>query len=83
MNHFMTNYEMRIIKIVVAPKGEPIWSEQATQIEIVDEAAGEFVKVTQEGGHTDLAKSICFGPDQWVTIREAIDDMIAKCRKGR
>ncbi len=77
----MSNYETRITKIVVSPKGEPIWSEQATQIEIVDEAAGEFVKVTQEGGHTDLAKSIGFDPVEWVTIREAIDDMISKCRK--
>ena len=79
----MNKYETRIIRVVVAPKGEPIWSEQATTIEIADDAAGEFVKVTQEGGHTATSKSVCFDPDEWVTIRDAIDDMITKCRKGK
>jgi hypothetical protein len=77
----MNKYETRIIKVVVAPKGEPIFSELATTIEIGDDAGGEFVKVTQEGGHTATSKSVCFDPDEWVTIRGAIDDMISKCRK--
>jgi hypothetical protein len=75
-------YETRIVKVIVAPKGGPIFSEQATIIEIDDEAAGEFVKVSQEGGQTDLAKFICFNPDEWVAIRTAIDDMISRCRSS-
>lgn len=46
----MKEYEARTLKIVVLPKGEPIFSELATQIEVMDEAAGEFVKVSQMGG---------------------------------
>jgi hypothetical protein len=77
------NYETRIIKVIVVPKDEPIYSELATAIEIQDESPGEFVKVTQEGGHSDYAKSICFDPEGWPAVRSAIDDMILKCRKGK
>jgi len=52
-------YETRITRLSVIPREEPIFSEQATHIAIEDEAAGEFVKVSQEGGHTDVAKWIC------------------------
>jgi hypothetical protein len=75
------SYRTRITKLVVLPKGEPLFSEQATEIEIEDEAAGEFVKVTQQGGSTEYSKSICFEPEEWPTIKKAIDLMIGRCRK--
>ena len=43
----MTGHEVRTMSLVIAPKGEPIFSECATHVRIVDEAAGEFVEVEQ------------------------------------
>ena len=73
-------HDVRIIKIAVCPKGEPVFSEQTTSISIDDGAAGEYVKVIQEGGHTDIAKWIVVDPDEWVTLRDSIDFMIDQCR---
>ena len=59
---------------------EPVFSEQATHIEIDDEAAGEFIKVSQEGGHTDIAKFVTFDREEWIVVRDAIDCMMNQCR---
>jgi hypothetical protein len=61
----------RITRLTVRPEGEPIFSEMATQIEIDDEAAGEFILVTQQREH-----GIAFEPREWPAIREAIDTLI-------
>jgi len=72
------NYETRTIKVSVAPKGEPIFHNGVTSIEIVDEAAGEFLEVTQcndsNEGKISIEKS------EWPTLRAAIDQMINECR---
>ncbi len=60
--------------------GQPVFSEQTTRIEIEDESAGEFVKVSQERGHTDIAKWITIYPSEWPTLRESIDYMTGQCR---
>jgi len=75
-------YETRVISVIVCPRGEPTFSELVTRIEIVDEAAGEFIKVTQEGGHTDYGKSIAIEDGDWPVLRGAIDAMVAQCRRG-
>ena len=75
-----TTYDVRVLAIGLIPKGDPVFSERATRIEIEDEAAGEFVKVTQEGGHTDLAKWITIEPSEWPKLRESIEYMIGQCR---
>lgn len=40
-------YISRIKSIIIAPVGEPIFSERATEVSIEDEAAGEFIKIRQ------------------------------------
>lgn len=75
----MTGHEVRTMSLVIAPKGEPIFSECATHVRIVDEAAGEFVEVEQEGG-PGLGK-IQFSPEEWPHIRKAVDRMIKECRQ--
>ena len=74
-------YETRITRMTVIPRHEPVFSEKATHIEIDDEAAGEFVKVSQEGGHTDIAKFVTFEKSEWHVIRDAIEYMMNQCRK--
>jgi hypothetical protein len=49
----------------------------ATSITICDEAAGEFVEIEQTG--RDLGK-IAIAPEQWPSIRDAIDNAINCCR---
>lgn len=69
--------EVRTARVIVAPKDEPIFSELATTISIDDESGGEFITVEQHG--RDLGK-IAIEVAEWPTLRDAINDMIARCR---
>lgn len=77
-------YETRVLKLVVRPPNEPLSSERATFIEIdeeyVSDGRREFVKITQEGGHTDLKKWVSFVPDEWQAVQEAVSFMMEQCR---
>lgn len=71
-------YEIRTTSMTVAPKDEPIFSEKATMVEIVDEVSGEYVEVSQSG-RTDLGK-IAINPEEWPALRKAINLLIVQCR---
>jgi hypothetical protein len=71
-------HETRTLKIVVLPKGEPIFANAATDSEIVDEAAGEFIKVSQHGDKNE--GEIQIDPLEWPILREAINRMVKECR---
>jgi hypothetical protein len=72
------NYKTRTLKLLVAPEGESIFCDRATEIGIEDEAAGEFVVVTQ---HPDAGENrIEIDKEEWPLIRAAIDEMIGECR---
>ena len=73
-----TKYETRTITLMVMPAQDRIFSELATSVSIVDEAAGEFVEVSQSG-RQGLGK-IAISPEEWPTLRAAIDSMIDQCR---
>lgn len=70
----------RTVAVVVAPKGDHLFSEMSTRIEIVDEAAGEFLQVSQKTGRPDGERMILVDPDEWPALRQAIDKMIGECR---
>lgn len=74
-------YTTRTTSLTVLPEGQPIYSEQATSVNIVDEAGGEFVEVCQSG-RSDLGK-IAINPEEWPTLRAAIDTMIEQCREEK
>lgn len=69
-------YETRTTKIAVGVKGEQLFCESITEVEIIDEAAGEFVQVTQEDGSQKLR----FDKDEWPHVRAAINKMFKLCR---
>ena len=71
-------FETRTIGLLVAPQGESIFSDCITEIRIDDDAAGEYVVVRQNDRPDN---SIAITPDEWPTIRAAIDQMIAACRE--
>ena len=72
----MSNCITRTTQVVVLPEDQPIFSEMATKVTIVDEGAGEFVEVGQSG-HISLGK-IVINTNEWPALREAIDTMIAQ-----
>ncbi len=72
-------YETRITQMFVLPKTEPLFSEMATEVTIVDQAGGEYVEVKQQG-RTDLGK-IAINPEEWPMLKRAIDTLIAECRE--
>ena len=74
------NWETRVTAVTVAPVGQPIYVEMATEIKIVDEAAGEFVEVKQCRGRPNDTGSVLIAPEEWPTMRKAIDKMIGACR---
>jgi hypothetical protein len=68
----------RVTKLTITPDGEPLFSERATDVLIDDEAAGEFVVVEQ---HADGMGKIAIDPDEWPTLRAAINRMVKGCQK--
>ena len=66
--------ETRITQLTVVPDGQPIYSEEATEITLTDEAGGEFVCVRQTGPRGESVE-VRINPDEWPYIRDAIDQL--------
>jgi hypothetical protein len=75
----LRRFEIRITSLIVAPESSAIFCEEATHISIEDEAAGEYVVVSQEGRCDGYGK-IGIDPDSWPVLRDAIDRMVSECR---
>jgi hypothetical protein len=79
----------RPIKWVVLPENEPIFSEQATTIEIVDEVAGEFLQVRQDESSDKFmqaqmgATGIVVDEYNWPEIKRAIDEAFTEIEKHK
>ncbi len=75
-------YETRTLKIGVCVKGEALFHESMTEIEIVDEVGGEFLKIIQCPDEKET-QEILIDPYEWPTLRAAIDKMIKECREEK
>ena len=75
----MTEYEITTLSLIVKPKGEPIYSESATIVEMMDEAGGPFIRILQCGDSTERGE-IRIDRDEWSAIKEATDTMLAVCK---
>ena len=76
------SYIARTTRISIMPSGEPLFSELTTHVTIEDEAAGEFLKVSQQlSGATDSDQTISIEPELWPILRDTIDTMIAEIAK--
>jgi len=70
----------RSIKWVVLPEGEPIFSEHGTTIEIIDEAAGEFLEINQNRiGET----RVTVDESNWPEIKQAIDEAFKEIERHK
>jgi hypothetical protein len=64
--------KIRPIAWVVAPDGEPIYSEKATKISIDDEGGGEFITIVQGDGEIKIDLG------EWPSIEVAIKMAISQ-----
>jgi hypothetical protein len=69
--------KIRVTQLTVVADDKPIFDESATQVEITDEGAGEFVLVKQTGSGEGEVR---IGSSEWDRVREAIDQMIRECK---
>lgn len=69
-------YEAICTRITVKPVEEPIFSERVTHIGIADEAAGCFVEITQT-----VEGPIQIDDCDWPLIRDAVEAMMAECKR--
>jgi hypothetical protein len=60
--------------MIVGVKGEQIFDESITEIEIVDEAGGEFLEISQD------EQKLRFDKEEWPHVRNAIEKMFKLCR---
>jgi hypothetical protein len=67
-----TKYHIRPISWVVAPEGARIFDPRTTTITIVDEAAGEFITITQVNERSGQVIAVN-DRDEWGRICYAVD----------
>ena len=60
--------------MIVGVRGEQIFDESITEIEIVDEAGGEFLEISQD------EQKLRFDKEEWPHVRNAIEKMFKLCR---
>ena len=66
-------------KLCVVPSGKPIYDEAATTIGLDDEGGGLFVTIRQEDNLD--ANEIKIDPEEWPSIRTAVNRMVRECGK--
>lgn len=71
----MSDYESRPVQWLAGKKGAAVF-EPNVRIRIEDEAAGEYVVVDS----LDENGKVCIEPDEWPTVRAAIDHAVSLCR---
>lgn len=77
------SYQTRVTRITITPQGEPMFSELATHIEVADEAAGEFIKITQLNAHGKDGQCVAINPgSEWAGVRAAVDRLMAEIKEA-
>lgn len=76
-----SEFRVRVTRLSVLPPKEPLFSEQCTNVSIVDEAAGEFLEIKQQSGRTDAkSQTIQVSPEEWPALKQAIEQLLADCQ---
>jgi hypothetical protein len=74
----MAKMERRVIKEMVGLAGQTAAGGLGVIVEIVDEGAGEFVRLTDM---SDSTGQVSFDPEFWPLLRAVIDDAVGRCRE--
>lgn len=72
--------KIRTTRLSLMPDDAAIFEESVTHIYIDDEAAGEFVIVSQNDHSRVVENKVAINPSEWPMLRRAIDQMIKECR---
>lgn len=75
-------YILRPTRIYVLPEGEPLFSEKATIVEIIDESGGDdFIQIHQipDVGEDNVLR--INSEDEWNAIAAAVADMFSEIAK--
>jgi len=67
--------DKHITRIVLTPRREPIFSELAYAVEIVDDAEGMYVKVESDLGYPK-SSAISINVEDWEQLRSVINRMV-------
>ena len=73
-------HEIRTTRLHIVPENEPIFCEQAIIIEIHDEAAGEFLNISQPANYGEYAGKVTIDAENWPSIKNAIETLLKDCR---
>lgn len=76
----MSNLITRTTRMHILPRGEPIFSELAYTVEIEDDSGGEYIHL-KDGSITGDKDGIKINPEDWPTVREAIDRMVDQIKE--
>lgn len=74
-------YILRPTRIHVLPEGEPLYSERATIVQTVNEAAGEFIEIRQVPEQGDEWGIQLNDEEEWNAISAAVADLFAEIGK--
>ena len=74
-----SEFNQIITKIIVVKKNKPTFDESATEIEIVDEGAGPFIKIGQCMEHH--SGEILIDVDEWEDIKKGVEFIIEEIKK--
>ena len=66
----------QVTQITIAPDGEPLFSENAFTVSIIDEGAGGFLRIVSVNDGDTLNLDV----HEWVALRKAVNKMAKKCR---
>lgn len=75
----VSDYHVLPTTLVVKPRGEKIFSDRATKVHIEDEAAGEFIIISQQIGMVD-DQQIRIDVEEWDYIKRAVDMQCSRIR---
>lgn len=70
----MKNHIVRALKWVVYPSYDSTLSDFVSVIEIVDEGAGEYLRVTQMNPARKETQAITIDSNEWLSLKDAIEN---------
>lgn len=78
---FMKPYLTRVTRYTIAPQGEPLFAERAIQVELDDEAAGEYIKITTQFDDAEN-QQVSLDIAEWPHVEAAVRKLIKESKRN-
>ena len=78
---FMKPYLTRVTRYTIAPQGEPLFAERAIQVELDDEAAGEYIKITTQFDDAEN-QQVSLDIEEWPHVEAAVRKLIKESKRN-